>query len=77
MAAKKLYPRSTVRRIIKAHSNRSISKNVDVLVFLDYTLFIQDLMREASAHEKKSKQRGITADGVRKVTEKSLMKFKC
>lgn len=32
MAAKKLYPRSTIRRIIKAHSNRSISKNVDVLV---------------------------------------------
>ena len=32
MAAKNLYPRSTVKRIVKAHSNRSISKNVDVLV---------------------------------------------
>jgi len=30
--AKKLYPRSTLRRILKAHSNRSVSKNVDVLV---------------------------------------------
>ncbi|KAL2041720.1 hypothetical protein N7G274_005504 [Stereocaulon virgatum] len=77
MAARKPYPRSTVKRIVKAHSNRSVSKDVDVLVFLDYTLFIQDLIKEASLHAKKSKQRGITADGVRKVTEKSLMKFKC
>ncbi|KAK0508113.1 hypothetical protein JMJ35_009197 [Cladonia borealis] len=77
MAPKKLYPRSTIRRIVKAHSNKSVSKNTDTLVFLDYTLFIQDLMREASVHAKKTKQRGITADSVRKVTEKSLMKFKC
>jgi hypothetical protein len=27
-----LYPRSTVKKIIKAHSNRQVSKNVDILV---------------------------------------------
>jgi hypothetical protein len=32
MAPSTLYPRSTVKRIIKAHSNRPLSKNVDVLV---------------------------------------------
>jgi len=28
----KLYPRATVKKIVKAHSNCSVSKNVDVLV---------------------------------------------
>jgi hypothetical protein len=28
----KLYPRATVKKIIKAHSNRNVSKNVDVMV---------------------------------------------
>lgn len=32
MAVQKLYPRGTVKRIVKAHSNRSVSKNADILV---------------------------------------------
>lgn len=28
----KLYPRATVKKIVKAHSNRNVSKNVDVMV---------------------------------------------
>ncbi|KAI9874356.1 MAG: hypothetical protein M1830_009840 [Pleopsidium flavum] len=31
-ASQKLYPRATLKRIIKAHSKRNVSKNVDVLV---------------------------------------------
>jgi hypothetical protein len=34
-AGQKLYPRATVKKIVKAHSNRNITKNVDVLVGLD------------------------------------------
>jgi hypothetical protein len=30
--AQKLYPRATVKKIVKAHSKRNVSKNVDVLV---------------------------------------------
>lgn len=30
--AQKLYPRATLKRIIKAHSKRNVTKNVDVLV---------------------------------------------
>lgn len=33
-ATQKLYPRGTVKRIVKAHSNRSVSKNADILVRL-------------------------------------------
>ena len=32
MAPKRLYPRSTIKKIIKAHSSRSLSKNADLLV---------------------------------------------
>lgn len=31
-ATQKLYPRGTVKRIVKAHSNRNVSKNADILV---------------------------------------------
>ncbi|CZT45552.1 uncharacterized protein RSE6_05869 [Rhynchosporium secalis] len=40
-ATQKLYPRATVKKIVKAHSKRNVSKNVDVLIFLDYALFLQ------------------------------------
>ena len=36
MAGKRLYPRSTVKKIVKAHSNRSVSKNADILVCLHH-----------------------------------------
>lgn len=31
-AGQKLYPRATVKKIVKAHSKRNVSKNVDILV---------------------------------------------
>ncbi|KOS40251.1 hypothetical protein ACN38_g8898 [Penicillium nordicum] len=74
-AVQKLYPRGTVKRIVKAHSNRSVSKNADILVFLDYMLFMQELMREASIRSRKSGEKNISANTVRKVTEKTLRKF--
>ncbi|KAK4213249.1 hypothetical protein QBC37DRAFT_423424 [Rhypophila decipiens] len=72
----KLYPRGTVKKIIKAHSNCNVSKNVDVTIFLDYVLFMQTLMKEAAIESKQGGERGITARSVRKVTEKTLAKFK-
>ncbi|MCJ1254347.1 hypothetical protein MMC24_002162 [Lignoscripta atroalba] len=68
----KLYPRATVKKIIKAHSKRNVSKSVDILIFLDYTLFLQDLIREASIHAKKNGEKSISAGGVKKVTEVSV-----
>ncbi|MCJ1324274.1 hypothetical protein MMC10_000936 [Thelotrema lepadinum] len=72
----KLYPRATVKRIVKAHSNKGLTKNADILIFLDYCLFMQHIMREASIHAKKSGQKGVTARNIRRVTEGSLRKFK-
>lgn len=36
----KLYPRATVKRIVKAHSKRNISKNADILVRLNYNTYV-------------------------------------
>ncbi|GAD94498.1 transcriptional regulator family: Histone-like TF [Paecilomyces variotii] len=76
VATQKLYPRATVKRIVKAHSNRSLSKNADILIFLDYMLFMQELMREASIRSRRAGEKGISAKSVRKVTEMTLRKFK-
>ncbi|KAJ5221116.1 transcriptional regulator family: Histone-like TF [Penicillium citrinum] len=70
-ATQKLYPRGTVKRIVKAHSNRSVSKNADILIFLDYMLFMQELMRETTIRSRKSGDKNISANAVRKVTEVS------
>ncbi|KAI9785504.1 MAG: hypothetical protein M1839_009245 [Geoglossum umbratile] len=74
--APRLYPRATIKKIVKAHSKRALSKNADVLIFLDYVLFLRDLMREASIHAKQAGERGISARNIRKVTEGSLRRFK-
>lgn len=37
VATQKLYPRGTVKRIVKAHAGRNISKNADVLVRLFFS----------------------------------------
>ncbi|KFX90573.1 hypothetical protein O988_06854 [Pseudogymnoascus sp. VKM F-3808] len=75
-AGQKLYPRATLKKIVKAHSRKNVSKNADVLVFLDYALFLQTLMKEAGINAKQAGDRGITAKNVKKVTESTLHKFK-
>ncbi|KAI9893739.1 MAG: hypothetical protein M1814_005955 [Vezdaea aestivalis] len=65
----KLYPRNTVKKIVKAHTKKGVSANVDILIFLDYALFLQELVREASIHGKLAGERGVSARSVRKVTE--------
>ncbi|TVY43895.1 Inner kinetochore subunit [Lachnellula occidentalis] len=72
-AGQKLYPRATVKKIVKAHSKRNVTKNVDVLIFLDYALFLQTLMKEASINAKQAGERGISAKSVKKVTEVSFL----
>ncbi|QKX64307.1 uncharacterized protein TRUGW13939_11481 [Talaromyces rugulosus] len=76
VVTQKLYPRATVKRIVKAHAGRNISKHTDVLVFLDYMLFMQELMREASIRSRKSGEKNVSARSIRKVTETTLRKMR-
>ncbi|KAL0637676.1 hypothetical protein Q9L58_003400 [Maublancomyces gigas] len=81
MASQKAYPRSVMKRIVKAHSDRALSKNVDVLIYLDYALFLQELLRESAIQAQaqlaadgpststKNKKPSIAARDVRKVAK--------
>ena len=109
-----LYPRSTLKKIVKAHANRPLSKNVDILVrshfprpwaalvlpqlgltaqallrsdlallgadsrqiYLNYILFMQELMQEAGIKAKQSGERGISAKSIRRVREGCLRRAK-
>ncbi|EEQ32515.1 conserved hypothetical protein [Microsporum canis CBS 113480] len=71
MAVQKLYPRATVKRIVKAHTRKALSRNADILIFLDYMLFMQELMREASIQCRKRGDKGVSARAIRQVTEVS------
>ncbi|KAF8468301.1 hypothetical protein BDZ91DRAFT_722400 [Kalaharituber pfeilii] len=71
----KLYPRSVVKRIVKAHTKCKVSKNVDVLLYLDYVLFLQKLMKEAGIELKKAKDKNITARHIKKVQNRVLQQF--
>ncbi|KAI1753047.1 hypothetical protein F4782DRAFT_96248 [Xylaria castorea] len=96
----KMYPRATVKKIVKAHSKCNVSKNVDVMVrlnlyeclrracpdasnkrlclqiFLDYVLFMQTLIKEATIDAKQAGERNISAKSIRKSTPDTLAKFK-
>ncbi|KAF2731432.1 hypothetical protein EJ04DRAFT_443035 [Polyplosphaeria fusca] len=76
MPTQTLYPRSTLKKILKAHTGRPLSKNVDILVFLNYALFMERLIREAGIKGKEGGERTISARGVRKVREGELRRFK-
>ncbi|KAL6707120.1 hypothetical protein ACN47E_004872 [Coniothyrium glycines] len=71
-----LYPRGTLKKIIKAHANRPLSKNVDVLIFLAYTLFMQELLNEASIAAKIRGEKGVGRRSVGRVRERVLRGFK-
>ncbi|KAF2280480.1 uncharacterized protein EI97DRAFT_391631 [Westerdykella ornata] len=76
MPATSLYPRGTVKKIVKAHANRGLSRNADILIFLNYLVFMEELLKESSIASKQAGERGISARSVRKVREGCLMKFK-
>ncbi|KAI0202571.1 hypothetical protein F4808DRAFT_420610 [Astrocystis sublimbata] len=72
----KAYPRATVKKIVKAHSKCNVSKNVDVLIYLDYVLFMQRLVKEAAIDSKQAGERNISANSIRNATLDTLTKFK-
>ncbi|KAF3174834.1 hypothetical protein TWF106_008240 [Orbilia oligospora] len=70
------YPRNVLRRIVKAHSGCNISKNADILIYLDYALFLEQLVKEAGIDAKVSGEKQITARNVKKAKDTVLKKFR-
>ncbi|KFH43465.1 Histone-fold domain-containing protein-like protein [Hapsidospora chrysogenum ATCC 11550] len=76
LVGKKPYPKATLKKIIKAHSDLNIKKNADVAIYLNYVLFMETLVKEAAIDSKQSGERGLAARSVKKVTRDTLAKFK-
>jgi hypothetical protein len=76
MAPPTPYPRAHLKKTLRAHTGRTLGKNVDILVFLNYTLFLQALVKEAAIRGKRSGERGITVKSLRKVRGEVLRGFR-
>ncbi|OAA69997.1 hypothetical protein LEL_09813 [Akanthomyces lecanii RCEF 1005] len=73
----KAYPKSTLKKIVKAHSNHTLKKDADVSIYLNYVLFMERyLIKEAAIQSKQSGERGLTTRSVKKATRDILAKFK-
>ncbi|KAK1249886.1 hypothetical protein MKX08_009889 [Trichoderma sp. CBMAI-0020] len=70
------YPRARLRRIIKAHSGLKLSKNADVLIYLNYTMFMNALVREAAIHARQAGERSFTPRNIMKALPDVLARFK-
>ncbi|RMZ91194.1 hypothetical protein DV736_g1581, partial [Chaetothyriales sp. CBS 134916] len=75
-AQPRCYPRANVRKIIKGHSQKTISKGADALIYLDYVLFIQELMQHAERKSKENDEKIVHAREIRKATLTTLRKFR-
>ncbi|KAK9477343.1 hypothetical protein V1514DRAFT_334160 [Lipomyces japonicus] len=73
----RIYPRSSLRKIIKSGSgNRNMGKRVDLIVYLNYILFLEELLKQANIEARQAGDKMISQRHIDKVTEKTLSKFK-
>ncbi|KAK9347451.1 hypothetical protein V1522DRAFT_402105 [Lipomyces starkeyi] len=73
----RLFPRSSLRRIVKKNSkNTNISKRADVLVYLDYILFIEELLKESSIEARQAGDKVLRQRHVERAAEITLRKFR-
>ncbi|KAJ1651729.1 hypothetical protein IWQ61_007778 [Dispira simplex] len=73
----KLYPRNLLRRIIKAHEpQHRLSTNVDVLVYLDYLLFLSELSKEAQIVARSEGQTEVSSRHLQRAADLTLRRFK-
>lgn len=74
--SRKTPPRKTLRKILKAHSNKTLCRNVETFVYLDYILFIRQLLAASTARAKAAGEKRVAAKHLRMMTTKSLRMFK-
>ncbi|KAG4305597.1 hypothetical protein PORY_001153 [Pneumocystis oryctolagi] len=66
----KVYPRRTLKAILKAHTPQCrLAKNVDVLVYLDYLLFLSTLVRVATTQARQTREKTLRAASIQKTVQ--------
>ncbi|KAJ8099213.1 hypothetical protein POJ06DRAFT_256346 [Lipomyces tetrasporus] len=73
----RLFPRSSLRRIVKKNAkDTNISKRADVLVYLDYILFLEELLKEASIEARQAGDKVLRQRHIERALETTLQKFR-
>ncbi|KAJ1955509.1 hypothetical protein IWQ62_005512 [Dispira parvispora] len=73
----KLYSRSLLRKIIKTHEpQHRLSSNVDVMVYLDYLLFLSELSKEAQIVARGEGQSEVSSRHLQRAADLTLRRFK-
>ncbi|KAK7208205.1 hypothetical protein BZA70DRAFT_273143 [Myxozyma melibiosi] len=73
----RLYPRSSLRRIVKKNSKHcNISKRADVLIYLDYILFLEELLKRSTIEARQQGDKLLRQRHIERVTKTTLQKFK-
>ena len=68
MSMRRTFPKSKVKGIVKQNTKRlNIQKNVDILLFLDYMLFLKRLAQSAELKADEKKDTKITAEHIKEV----------
>ncbi|XP_033645175.1 inner kinetochore subunit wip1-like [Asterias rubens] len=70
---KRKFPRCKIKTILKkTQPNVRLGKNVDILVFLDYMMFLKRLSTEANVAAQEQKENTLSADHINSVLKDVL-----
>ncbi|KAF9096944.1 hypothetical protein BGX29_010221 [Mortierella sp. GBA35] len=73
----RIYPRSTLKKIIHAHEpTMKLTKNVDIKIYVVYLLFLQRLVTEASRQAQLTHDSIIQSRHVSRALKVVLQQFK-
>lgn len=75
----KVYPRASFRRHLRDHIDRDVEldKSVDVLVYLDYILFLESLLKQANIEARRIKTSAyVNRSLIQNAAKSTLEKFK-
>jgi len=74
---KRTFPRARQKSIIKKYQHKArFSRNADILIFLDYMLFLKRLAAESNLKAQESKEKTLQAHHVNAVLQNVLKSCK-
>nr|XP_054772598.1 centromere protein W-like [Lytechinus pictus] len=74
---KRKFPRSKIRAIIKQTCpNARLGKNTDLLIFLDYMLFLRKLAIRANTEAQENRENALSPLHIQNVSKEVLKEFR-
>ncbi|EEB08930.2 hypothetical protein SJAG_05321 [Schizosaccharomyces japonicus yFS275] len=71
-----IYPKSRLKRLVKQKTNRPIENGALDLMYMDYCIFLQTLLKESNIEAAKEKEKQIQASHIERAENETLAKFR-